>query len=476
VVSETARRSSPILANTPRLLRVLERVLPGPLGVRLVTLLQQEGTAGTAAKGSIAAFIIAAVGVVISFVMQTTLARSLGDTEYGTYTVVLVWMNVILLGTKVELDIVTTRFVGAYAATNDWPRLHGLLRFIPQRVFLRSLIVATLGAIGLLGVRGTRFDHFVASGLVALPLFVLTAQVMVRSAALQGFKHVLASQLPTVVVRPALFLACVWILLIAGVQMAPQSAVAINALATVVAVVVAERYLRRAAPREVSQAPPINDIKSWQRVGYGLVFISAAQLTLSQHTDILLVAALINRTNSAHYSAASQLAQLVAFASTAVMFIVAPLISELFAARRLDTLHRFTRATVTVCVAISFTLLIGIVAFGRPMLGIFGAEFRVAYSALVLLAISQFINASVGALAGWLMTMTGNERPAALMIGGSALLNFALAIPLTATYGLVGTATATLITTLVRSLVLSVYLRRNLGLLLTPGGLGHLSA
>ncbi len=475
-MSETARRSSPILANNPRLLRVLERVLPGPLGVRLVTLLQQEGTAGTAAKGSIAAFIVAAVGVVISFVMQTTLARSLGDTEYGTYTVVLVWMNVILLGTKIELDIVTTRFVGAYAATNDWPRLHGLLRFIPQRVFLRSLIVATFGAIGLLAMRGTRFDHFVASGLVALPLFVLTAQVMVRSAALQGFKHVLASQLPTVVVRPALFLASVWILLIVGVQMAPQTAVAINALATVVAVVVAERYLRRATPREVSQAPPINDIKSWQRVGYGLVFISAAQLTLSQHTDILLVAALIDRTNSAHYSAASQLAQLVAFASTAVMFIVAPLISELFAARRFDTLHRFTRATVTVCMVISFTLLVGIVAFGGPMLGIFGAEFRVAYSALVLLAISHFINASVGALAGWLMTMTGNERPAALMIGGSALLNFALSIPLTATYGLVGTATATLITTLVRSLVLSVYLRRKLGLLLTPGSLGHLKA
>ena len=475
-MSATARRPSPILAKNPTLHRLLERTLPGPLGARLVTLLQQEGTAGTAAKGSIAAFMIAAVGVVISFVMQTTLARSLGDTEYGTYTVVLVWMNVILLGTKLELDIVTTRFVGAYAATNDWPRLHGLLRFIPLRVFLRSLVVATLGAVGLLAMRGTRFDHFVASGLVALPLFVLTAQVMVRSAALQGFKHVLASQLPTVVVRPALFLVCVWLLLIAGVRMAPHSAVAFNALATVVAVIVAERYLRRATPREVASAPPINDIKSWQRVGYGLVFISFAQLTLSQHTDILLVAALINRTNSAHYSAASQLAQLVAFASTAVMFIVAPLISELFATRRLDTLQRFTRATVTVCMAISFTLLVGITAFGEPMLGIFGAEFRVAYPALVLLAFSQFINASVGALAGWLMTMTGNERPAAWMIGGSALLNFALSLPLTAAFGLVGTATATLITTLVRSLMLSVYLRRKLGLLLTPGGLGHLTA
>jgi len=475
-VSATARRPSPILANSPRFHRLLERTLPGPFGPRVVSLLQQEGTAGTAAKGSIAAFIVAAVGVVISFVMQTTLARSLGDTEYGTYTVVLVWMNVILLGTKIELDIVTTRFVGAYAATSDWPRLHGLLRFIPQRVFLRSLVVATLGAIGLLAMRGTSFDHFVASGLIALPLFVLTAQVMVRSSALQGFKYVLASQLPTVVIRPALFLACVWILLLVGVHMAPHTAVAFNGLATVVALIVAERYLRRVTPKEVSQAPPVNDLKAWQRVGYGLVFISFAQLTLSQHTDILLVAALINRTNSAHYSAASQLAQLVAFASTAVMFIVAPLISELFAARRLDTLHRFTRATVTVCMAISLTLLLGIVAFGRPMLGIFGAEFQVAYPALVLLAISQFINASIGALAGWLMTMTGNERPAAWMIGGSALLNFALSFPLTAAYGLVGTATATLMTTIVRSLMLSVYLRRKLGLLLAPGRLGHLTA
>lgn len=472
----TARRPSPILANSPRFHRLLERTLPGPFGPRVVSLLQHEGTAGTAAKGSIAAFIIAAVGVVISFVMQTTLARSLGDTEYGTYTVILVWMNVILLGTKLELDIVTTRFVGAYAATNDWPRLHGLLRFIPQRVFLRSLVIAALGAVGLLAMRGTQFDHFAASGLIALPLFVLTAQVMVRGAALQGFKHVLASQLPIVVLRPAFFLACVWTLLLIGVRMAPHTAIAFNGLATVVAVIVAERYLRRVTPKEVSQAPPINDINAWQRVGYGLVFISFAQLTLSQHTDILLVAALINRTNSAHYSAASQLAQLVAFASTAVMFIVAPLISELFAARRLDTLHRFTRATVTVCMAISLTLLVGIVVFGRQMLGIFGAEFQVAYPALVLLAISQFINATVGALAGWLMTMTGNERPAAWMIGGSALLNFALSFPLTAAYGLIGTATATLVTTLVRSLILSVYLRKKLGLLLFPGGLGHLTA
>lgn len=455
---------------------MLERVLPGVFGERILALLRHEGTAGTAAKGSIAAFAVAAVGVLISFVVQTTLARTLGDTEYGTYAVVLGWMNVVLLLTKTELDIVTTRFVGAYSATADWPHLHGLLRHVPRQVFLRTVIVGTIAAVVLLAMRGRGYDHFVSSGLLAIPLFVLTAQVLVRGAALQGLKHVLASQLPIVVLRPTLFLGGVWLLVLVGARLTPSQAIAFNVFATAVALVAAERYLRRATPRDAAKAPPVNAMRDWLRVGYGLVFISAAQLTVSQHTDILLVAALVDRTNAAHYSAASQLAQLVAFASTAVMFIVAPLIAELYALRKLDTLRSFTRAAVSVCMAVSFTLLVGIAAFGRPLLGIFGGAFRVAYPALLLLAVSHFVTASIGSLAGWLMTMTGHERPAAWMIGGSAILNIALSIPLTATYGLIGTATATLITTLVRSLMLSVYLRRRLGLLVVPGSFGEHAA
>ncbi|HEY7567176.1 MAG TPA: oligosaccharide flippase family protein [Gemmatimonadaceae bacterium] len=451
------------------MVRAIERVLPGTLGERVLALLRHEGTAGTAAKGSIAAFIVAAVGVLISFVVQTSLARALGDTEFGTYAVVLGWMNVVLLITKLEQDIVTTRFVGAYAATGDWSHLHGLLRHVPRNLFVRTVAVGTIAAIGLLAIRGRGYDHFVSVGLLAIPLFIVTAQVVVRSAALQGFKHVLGSQMPNVVLRPALFLFGVWLLIGLGGRLTSSMAIAFNAIASAIALIAAQRYLRRSTPLEATQAPPVNAMREWLRVGYGLVFISLAQLTVSQHTDILLVAALLDRTNAAHYTAASQLAQLVGFASTAVMFIVAPLIAELYAVRKLDTLRSFTRATVSVCMAVSFTLLVGIAAFGRPLLGIFGGAFRVAYPAMLLLVVSHFVTASIGALSGWLMTMTGHERPAAWMIGGTAVLNIALSIPLTATYGIVGTASATLITTVIRSLTLGFYLRRRLGLLVLPG-------
>jgi O-antigen/teichoic acid export membrane protein len=298
----------------------------------------------------------------------------------------------------------------------------------------------------------------------------------VRGAALQGFKLVLASQLPIVVLRPAVLFVGVWVLILSGVHLTPAEAVALNVAGTVVALAVAERYLRRATPQQATEAAPISEMRQWLRVGYGLVFISAAQLTLSQHTDMLLVAALRGRTDAAHYQAASQWSQLVAFASTAVMFIVAPMISELYALKKLETLKRFTRATVTVCMVISLTLLVGIALSGRILLGAYGAGFRVAYPALLLLAVSHFVNATTGALAGWLMTMTGHERPAAVMIGASAVLNISLSIPLTLTYGLPGTAAATLVTTAVRSLVLGVYLRRKLGVLLLPGGVRQLRA
>ncbi len=447
---------------------LIERALPGALGQRLGALLRHEGTAGTAAKGTIAALAINAAGIVVSFAVQASLTRALGPIEYGTYSVVLVGMNMGLLFTKVELDIVTTRFVGAYTATQDWARLHGLLRIVPRRVFVIGLTAALLGAALLFSLRNSTYDHSVPAGLVATGLLVLTGQLRLRGAALQGFKRVVHAQAPNVLLRPAIFLAIVWSMIIVGFTFGPASAIAFNAAATIVAIFVSEAYLQRATPPGVRQAPATNEWSTWLRSGYSLVFISAAQLLLSDGTSVLLVAFLLGRSDTAYYAIASQMAIFVAFASTAVMFIVAPLIAELYAKQQIDTLRRFARATTTVCFLASLTLLIVLALFGELLLGVFGAPFRGAYPIMMILGVSHFVSASVGALAGWIMTMTGHERAAAWMIGGSGLLQIALSLPLTAAYGIMGTASATLIAIVARSLMLSIFLQRRLGIVMLP--------
>ena len=64
---------------------------------------------------------------------------------------------------------------------------------------------------------------------------------------------------------------------------------------------------------------------------------------------------------------------------------------------------------------------------------------------------------------GFLLTMTGHEQVATKVIGGSALLNVVLNLVLIPRLGLTGAAIATTIATAMRSLVLSLYVRRLLG-------------
>ncbi|MGQ0643268.1 MAG: hypothetical protein ACT4P6_21190 [Gemmatimonadaceae bacterium] len=450
------------------LISLVERLFPGPIGQRVVALLRHEGTAGTAAKGSIAALVINAAGMLVSFAVQASLTRALGPLMYGTYSVVLVGMNMALLVTKVELDIVSTRFVGAYTATKDWSRLHGLLRIVPRRVFGLSVAVAFVGAAVLFALRNSTYDHSVPTGLVAMSLLVLTGQLRLQGAALQGFKRVIHAQLPNLVLRPAVFLVIVWFMILAGFSFGPAGAMAFNVVGTFVAIVLSRSYLRRAKPAGVDEAPVTSAWNTWLRAGYSLVFISAAQLLLSDGTSVLMVAFLLGRSDTAYYSVASQLAILVAFASSAVMFIGAPLIAELYAQQQFDTLRRFARAATTVCFVASLLLLLGIVVFGKPVLRVFGTSFPGAYPVMLVLGVSHFVSASIGALAGWLMTMTGHERAAAWMIGGSGALQIALSFPLTAAYGIMGTASASLIAIVARSLMLSIFLHRRLGIVMLP--------
>jgi O-antigen/teichoic acid export membrane protein len=107
---------------------------------------------------------------------------------------------------------------------------------------------------------------------------------------------------------------------------------------------------------------------------------------------------------------------------------------------------------------------------GRTVLGWFGAGFVAAYPVLVVLCIANFIASVVGILAGFMLTLTGHQRQAAVIIVGSAAVNLALSLTLTHLFGSVGTATATTTTTLLRSGILAVYVWKLLRVRMVPIG------
>jgi O-antigen/teichoic acid export membrane protein len=112
---------------------------------------------------------------------------------------------------------------------------------------------------------------------------------------------------------------------------------------------------------------------------------------------------------------------------------------------------------------VSLAAFLGLVVFGKWALGWFGADFRAGYSVMLILALGQICLSTVGAIAGYLLTMTGHQREASRVIAGTAVENLVLTLVLTPLLGLIGVALATGIAVVTRAVILAVIVRRIVG-------------
>jgi len=285
----------------------------------------------------------------------------------------------------------------------------------------------------------------------ACALVPLSALLLFSGSALQGFRRVPQAQLPSQVLRPFLFGGGILLAGSAlGVGISAGGAVALNAAATAVALGVSLVLLSRAIPAGVAAAAPAYDSAKWMHAVRGFMLISAANLILSQQADVLVVGTLLSARDAGLYSAASQLSTLIGLGATAIIFVVLPAVSDLHARARVDELQRLVVRTVQTCALVSVPVAVLLVVAGPLVLDAYGSAFTAGYPVLLILSIVQVVAATMGGLAGYLLTMTGHEWQASRVIVGSALLNLALTIVLTPLLGIVGAALATLAAGLVK--------------------------
>ncbi len=427
------------------------------------------GMRAVIARGAIHSMVINVGGAAISMGVQILLARTLGVASFGAYLLVLAWMNVALVPGKLEMDNCAVRFVGAYHANAEWGLLRGFLPMARRIVLRSSLAVGFVAAIVLL-VAGGRIEAEVrTAGLVACVLLPTTALLLLNQATLQGLKHYVAAQVPNAVIRPLCFgLGVVMLRLLLPHGLTASEAVAVNLCATAIALGLTFRWWRQFQPAETRNAVPQYDLKEWWRTSRGLVAVAVSQLVISMQSDVLVVGTLLQKSDAGLYGAAGQLASLLVFGANSVSFVVQPIIANLWASGRHRDLQRVLRDVARANLLLAMPLFLGLVLFGSFVLSLYGDAFRIAYPLLVLLALSQLTAGVIGSTSGYLLTMTGHQHHAGVIIGASAALNLLLTLILTPLFGPMGTAVATLIATLTRSVVLAVYIWRVMRLNVLP--------
>jgi O-antigen/teichoic acid export membrane protein len=236
----------------------------------------------------------------------------------------------------------------------------------------------------------------------------------------------------------ALLLAAVFFWRTGGLSAVP--AMAANALALTLACVLGVRWLFRAVPAPARSAVPAGAMREWLSIALPLLAMSFLRLLLSQ-SDILLIGWLLDQHSAGLYAVASRLAELASFGLQAANTTLAPTFSELHATGQTARLQEIVTRSARGIFAFTLVVSLGLGAGGEFVLGLFGPEFGAALPPLLILLAGQTVNAMTGSV-GYLMTMTGHQRPAAWLLGLAAALTVGLNLLLIPRLGIGGAAIA----------------------------------
>jgi O-antigen/teichoic acid export membrane protein len=418
---------------------------------------------GTIARGAIWGLLITGGGVALGMLSQVALARQLGTAGFGVYLYVMAAMNALSIFSRLELDTAAVRFVGAYHATHAWGLLRGFLHKSRRWVNSTSTGLALLAAAVVLVARPWLPAGYTIPLLIGCLILPLASRLQVEAGYLQGLRRVRESQAPFQLLRPLILCIAVLGVGASAYRLSVPVALLLQLLATTTALLVTMRLMSRNAPPELTHAVEVDDKREWVRTIGPLMVIAISQLVMSTQTDVLVVNAFLGKEATAVYGTASQLSALIGLAFTAFMLIVQPQIARLFAQRRLSDLQRLVSWVQLASLMVSLAAFLVLVVFGRWALGWFGTDFRAGYWVMLILGLGQICLSTFGAIAGYLLTMTGHQREASRVIVGTAVENLVLTLVLTPLLGLIGVALATSIAVVTRAVILAVIVRRLVG-------------
>jgi O-antigen/teichoic acid export membrane protein len=387
--------------------------------------------------GSSLGLFVKVLTAILAFMMNIVIARKLGPAEAGLFF--LGFTLVVLLSSvgRMGLDNSVMRFVARARVAGDTVKLHGVYRKALLwggglcLLFMLVLLVSNQLLVNYV-FEQPGFGAVLPIMVMALPLVGLyTLHVF----ALLGMKKIIAGVMVLTGIVPLTMLAG---LLIFPVTRA-QEVAWIYLIGCTLALVIGMFFWHRAVPGTEQGADFPSDLlyascmPLWGVVILGQVIQWSSQLLMGVWGSVEDVAL---------FAVAQRTAMLIGFALFAVNASAGPKFAALYSQGDMAGLERIALWSVRLILLVAVPSLIFMMVFPQWLMGLFGPQFRAASTALMILAVGQFIGTAVGSV-GSLLSMTGHERQLRWNVFIGAVLGVGLGVLLIPGYGLIGAAIAT---------------------------------
>jgi O-antigen/teichoic acid export membrane protein len=237
----------------------------------------------------------------------------------------------------------------------------------------------------------------------------------------------------------------------------------LQALAALLAFAIGALLFLRARPHAVKGASPVYRGREWLIAAVPLAFAASMQI-LNSNIDIIMLGFFEPAEQLGVYRAVVQTSTLVGLGLMAVNPVVAPQFSRLYAQGDQRRLQRVVIRSARLIAALTIPVAVVMIFFGDKVLSlVFGPAFSTGYVPLVLLTTGELGNALFGSVAT-LLNMSGHESRTARGVAIAAGTNVVLNLLLIPSFGLVGAATATAISTILWNSILWWDVRRHVGI------------
>jgi len=220
--------------------------------------------------------------------------------------------------------------------------------------------------------------------------------------------------------------------------------------------------LGRRLSAELAPSPRRYEIAEWLRTALPIFLVDSFFLMLT-YVDILALEHFRSPSEVAVYYAAARLLAIVAFVYFAIAGATTHKFTEYHVAGDKKRLSSFFAETVRWTFWPSLLACALILAFGRPLLSLFGTSFEDGYAVMFILAIGMLSRAAVGP-AERLLNMLGERKQCAAVYAGAFAVNLTLCVILIPHLGIEGAGVATSTAIICESIALYVLAKRRLGL------------
>jgi O-antigen/teichoic acid export membrane protein len=413
--------------------------------------------------------LIQGASAALIFLSGLFLAHILDPLAFGAYDYIDVWVEILMFFALLGFDRLLIVKIPVYSLNQE----NGLIRGIIRLAHIVSIALSIAIGLGFCAVAYLYFSNYglqiglnpteLSLRLSILPfltvLLVLRVIIKLNQVILQGFKKPVPAYIPDYVLRPLLLIviaASFWYLNVFNTQQALFAHILAASIALMLSL-----YLNK----QLAQAS-VNDKnikylnKEWLKSAVPFTLISALTL-LNLRGGSAILGSFTDFETSALYGVSVRLTALIALALAATSAVTAPRIAALFAEGKHQELQKLVSFSTRMICLVALPAILLLMFGGKFILGFFGETYPQAYTALVILSMSQIVNVATGVV-GWIVMMTGHERVMAVILTISAAIHILGMLFLSPIFGLEGAALATALSNAFTNIALSVFSYRHL--------------